>query len=57
MSEVVGRFSKLRTISETYEEIVVHGHCGVAGDLPEEKFSKPEHRLQDVGDEYVVFRD
>ena len=59
MSEIVAKFSTLRTITENNEEIIIHGHCGVCGELPEEKFTKPEHRLHIDSDDnlILIFRD
>jgi len=46
-------FSNLRTLSETEDEYVVHGHSGVMGDLPEERFDKKKFMLTEENGQYV----
>lgn len=45
-NKLVATFSALRRITETDTEFVIEGHCGTCGDIPDERFSKVDCRVE-----------
>jgi hypothetical protein len=54
---VVARFGYASRVTETDEEIIVHGHQNAGGECPEERFAKPEHRMERNDEEVRIIKD